>query len=328
MQSYYKLSELEEAALALIDLQAELSFSAIGKKLGVSKVTAANIIERLRQREIILGFSAVIDVSKIQQTAFAVFLKLRGVSGQDYAQLIKTLSDHPSIHGILECGGPHDLMFAINCSNTFELEKIVSTIYVQCPNSIFSCNISTRIAVHYYQRGYLGAGQTTPRSPKFSRSLNKPNTGYAINQIDRDIINALSSNCRITATELANSLKLSRATVAKHIENLESQKVLIGYLTRINSERFGYQIFQLLISLKNKSKANHNKLLLWANHQASVVHVAQVLAGWDFEIHLEVRNNIEMQSIIRDLWLVGGDFVSNIEVALVYKLFNKYAFKV
>lgn len=328
MENFTKLNDLESAALGEIDLNANISFAELGRKLNVSKVTAAKIIERLQQRQIILGFSAVIDVGKIKHTAYGVFIKLKNISQNEYNKLIEKISSSGSVHGIAECAGPYDLMFALNTDHVYSLYEVLASIQQSFAKYFQDCRISTRISVNYYSREYLKTKMQLPRNASFVRTLSKTTEQISLDQLDKNILNILGKNARTPITEIANTLGIARTTVYNRISYLESKKVIIGYLTRIQSPKFGYQVFQLLVSLQNKSPVVVAQILKWASTEPSIIHAVHVLANWDFEITCEVSHQDEVQKIIRRLWSSGPELISNIEIALVFTLFHKYAFAI
>ncbi|MBP9838728.1 MAG: Lrp/AsnC family transcriptional regulator [Proteobacteria bacterium] len=328
METISKLSELEANALAEMDLNAGISFSSLGRKLNTSKVTASNLIERLVSRKVILGYSAVIDLSKIGYTAYGVFIKLKNITEKDYDKLITKISSHSSVHGIAECGGPYDLMFTINAEQIYTLHEVLSSLQQGYARFFQDCKISTRVTVNYYSREYLKRKMKLPREYSFSRTLRKSKSQLPLDDLDKKILNILAGNARIPITEIANKLKVARSTITNRITALESNKVIIGYLSRIQSPSYGYQVFQLRITLQNKSPQIVEQIFKWATTEPCIVHVVNVIANWDFEVTCEVPHQDELQKIIRRLNSYGTDIISDLEVALVFKLFYKYAFTI
>ena len=54
-----------------------------------------------------------------------------------------------------------------------------------------------------------------------------------MNDTDSQILGLLQDNARISITEIANKLRISRNTVQKRIEYLETSGVITGYTVRI-----------------------------------------------------------------------------------------------
>ena len=60
-----------------------------------------------------------------------------------------------------------------------------------------------------------------------------------MNDTDHQILGLLRDNARISITEIATKVKVSRATVQKRIEYLEKSGIITGYTVRIkpNTEK-------------------------------------------------------------------------------------------
>jgi len=59
---------------------------------------------------------------------------------------------------------------------------------------------------------------------------------------DRQLIALLRDNARMSVTELAQRLRVSRATVQNRIDKLEQSGVIIGYTVRLKPEAEGHRI--------------------------------------------------------------------------------------
>lgn len=63
-----------------------------------------------------------------------------------------------------------------------------------------------------------------------------------IDATDRDILNALLENARLSLREIAKQVKVSVATVLNRARALEKAKVLLGYTAKLNYDALGYDV--------------------------------------------------------------------------------------
>ena len=68
---------------------------------------------------------------------------------------------------------------------------------------------------------------------------------------DRRILSELDINCRISDTQLGKKVRKSRESVRYRIAQLEQKGIITGYLTSINPNRFGWQMFKVYLQLEN-----------------------------------------------------------------------------
>lgn len=64
----------------------------------------------------------------------------------------------------------------------------------------------------------------------------------SMSDTDRQLIALLRDNARMSVTELAQRLRVSRATVQNRIDKLEQSGVIIGYTVRLKPEAEGHRI--------------------------------------------------------------------------------------
>ena len=64
----------------------------------------------------------------------------------------------------------------------------------------------------------------------------------SMSDTDRQLIALLRDNARMSVTELAQRLRVSRATVQNRIDKLEQGGVIIGYTVRLKPEAEGHRI--------------------------------------------------------------------------------------
>ena len=57
-----------------------------------------------------------------------------------------------------------------------------------------------------------------------------------MNDTDSQILGLLRDNARMSITDLANKIRVSRATVQKRIEYMEMNGIIMGYTIRLQSD--------------------------------------------------------------------------------------------
>ncbi len=73
-----------------------------------------------------------------------------------------------------------------------------------------------------------------------------------MDNLDKQILNILQKNGRITHEEISKKLNMSRPAIHQRIAKLEQQGIIEGYRTKINWNKLGYSI-SAYISLKVKT---------------------------------------------------------------------------
>jgi len=68
---------------------------------------------------------------------------------------------------------------------------------------------------------------------------------------DRKILAELDKNCRIPNSILAKKVHKSREAVKYRIQQLEKKGIITGFITSINPNRLGYQMYKVYLKLEN-----------------------------------------------------------------------------
>ncbi|WP_019614621.1 transcriptional regulator AsnC [Psychromonas ossibalaenae] len=77
-------------------------------------------------------------------------------------------------------------------------------------------------------------------------------TNYEIDNLDKEILNALSENARIPYAELAKNCSVSAGTIHVRIEKMKQAGIIEGTKVSINAKALGYDVCCFIgINLKN-----------------------------------------------------------------------------
>lgn len=190
--------------------------------------------------------------------------------------------------------------------------------------------INTRLQTIQFPRNYLSqrAPARTVHVPKKPLSFGESQKVIDLAQRDRQLINEISGNARVSTTELARKLKSPRSTVHRRLQALESRGIIQGYAACVHAERFGYQIYRMLISTFSKSFDVAESIYRFARAHPNVVYVDFGIGEWDAELTVEVRNQDELQILLSELRLKIGSDISEIELLIVFEDNVKFQFHV
>ena len=76
-----------------------------------------------------------------------------------------------------------------------------------------------------------------------------------IDELDKNILNALNKNARMSFRQVAKKLRLSPSTLHNRVKRLENSGVLKGYIPLIDTESVGYSSMAI-ISLRVKQESD------------------------------------------------------------------------
>lgn len=122
------------AALDTIDLKilrelsqnARITFTELGKRVGLSTAAVTERVRRLEASEIITGYSVQVDTKKLGFD-LEVLIRLQA-PGERWSAIIKLLKGYPEILECWNVTGSDSYVFRVMLKNTEHLQKLLGTL--------------------------------------------------------------------------------------------------------------------------------------------------------------------------------------------------------
>ena len=120
------MDELDRRILGLLEADARLTYSAIGKRVGLAASSVHDRVRKLERRAVITGYRAEIDFEKVDLpiTAF-VSLALRPTSPQDIPALI---AEFPLVESCYSVAGDNSYALIVRAPSTRALEELLDAL--------------------------------------------------------------------------------------------------------------------------------------------------------------------------------------------------------
>ena len=119
-----------------------------------------------------------------------------------------------------------------------------------------------------------------------------------VDEIDAQIIKILNHNGRTPNTEIAKKLNLSETAIRKRIRKLLDDEV-IQIVAVVNQEKLGY-IMGGNIKIKTDIKKN-DAIIDRLKHYEGIWYIAHLTGAYDFDVEFRVKNNEELDELIRNI---------------------------
>lgn len=131
-----------------------------------------------------------------------------------------------------------------------------------------------------------------------------PKTGpgrQPVDDVDREILRALASDGRMTVTQLADEVNVSRANAYSRLERLTTGGVITGYQARIDPRAIGLEVAALIFLTIDQAE--------WRDVRSRLLEIPEVefvgFATGDFDFILLVRavNPDELRDVVLERFL-------------------------
>ena len=140
-------------------------------------------------------------------------------------------------------------------------------------------------------------------------------TDLVLDTIDRQIVNFLIDDARLSSRDIARRIKVSPATVLKRIQRLEKERLISKYTIGVRYARIGYEM-QVIIDLriaKGKLYEVENKIAFHPN----VFAVYDTAGPFDAIVIAKFRTRRELDAFLKKIQTY--DFVERTETKLLLK---------
>lgn len=299
--------------LSELDGNARSPLSAIAKKTKLSKDIVSYRIHQLEQNKVILSYYPIIDGAKIGYTMFRVFLKLCDVSKE--AQIIEYAKQTPSIGWVIKTYGEWDLWLVIWSHTLGSFEKTYDDLIFRFSSAIESRSVSPVFEIEHFRHDYLYG---TPREGR-GLMIGDDSALLAIDESDLGILRHLSTSGRTPTALIADKLGVSPNTVKTRIGRMISQKIIVGFKTKVNTTLLGYDHFKVFLELRSVTKERLMALLQTLKINPSVIYITKAIGFADIEFEVIVRGKNELYEYLRHLTVQFSDTVKNHKSLLFYE---------
>ena len=142
-----------------------------------------------------------------------------------------------------------------------------------------------------------------------------------MDSIDKEILELLQKNGRITVKEITQTISLTAPAVSERIKRLEKDGIIEGYSAIINQQKIGKSTHAIInISISPKDRDNLLKLV---QSDPLVVLCHHVTGDYSYMIKVEAHNIEELEKVIIKFQKIGK---TNTHIILSTPVCNKCIF--
>lgn len=293
----------DKKLLAGLEMDARATHTSLAKKLNISKQAITYRIEKLEKEGIIQGYNAIIDLNKLGQTIYVIYLKLIRMNSSMEKLWINEFEKNESVIAVGKNAGSWDVTIVIRAKNNQELDEILKKIISNKSDKIKEKLITSEIESTYFNMNIIEKTKLV----QFSTSAIQEK--LRLDEKDEKLLTLLAENCRSTLVELAGKLNMSANGVKNKIQQLEKKKIIIGYKTKINYEKLGFLQFRVFLHLKSLTKENYEIIKKFLTTQGNVESVSRYVGYADVDFRCYTKNIFELYSLI---FLIKDKFLQKI----------------
>jgi DNA-binding Lrp family transcriptional regulator len=122
-----------------------------------------------------------------------------------------------------------------------------------------------------------------------------------LDKIDMKIIYFLDYNARITITELAKKVNLSKQNINYRIKKLTENNIIEDFTVIVNTHLLNYMSNRAYLRLGNISKEEEENIKKYLISNENILWFVSLVGSWDYEIVILSKNIIEFNNILKKI---------------------------
>ena len=141
-----------------------------------------------------------------------------------------------------------------------------------------------------------------------------------VDEMNRRILRLLATNGKMTYNEIASRLRRSPSTVRDRIRRLEDEKVILGYVAVVNTERTGMKTDAILFA--NLAESSTTETLKKLRDIPGVMEVLSVSGDRMLLVRIYAPDNRSLEDTITNKIIPLG--LKDVEVQIVLESVMRY----
>ncbi|MEK6949798.1 MAG: Lrp/AsnC family transcriptional regulator [Nanoarchaeota archaeon] len=303
----YKIDTYDKKLLYELDKNSAIGLPELAKKLKRSKQFILYRMKKIEEANIITGYNAIIDMSKLGFFTFRVYFKFQKTTAEEGKKFVDYVRKRLNqVWTITSMHGKWDYALFLGVRNISEFHTIWDGIMLEYKPNIKAYNVAVYAPVYNFNRTFFidAPEESVVRVYGAGEKEN-------IDELDWKIIETYSNNVRQSSLEMAKKLHVSADTVRARIKKLEQRKIITGYKIGLNLEPLGFVSYR--IDLQLLSTHRNKEIFEFCKLHKNVYQINKSIGGADFEIEAIVKDLNHLLSLIDEIKNKFKDVVNDVE---------------
>lgn len=302
-----KIDLYDKRLLYELDKNSTISITELSHKLRRSKQFILYRMKQLEKVNIVTGYNAIVDMSKLGFFTFRIYFKFQQITNEDESKFVEYLKKNfHQVWTITSIHGKWDYAIFFGVKTVQEFHDIWDAIMLDYKHKIKNYNVSVYAPIHNFNRQFF--------MEKPQESIERVygiGAKEEIDELDWKLIETYSNDVRQSSLEIAKKLKVSADTVRTRIKRLEKKKIICGYKIGLNLEPLGYTSYR--VDLHLVSTKRNNSLFEFLKNHANIYQINKTIGGSDFEIEAIVRDLNQLRNLLNEIKNQFKDVINDMD---------------
>ena len=147
-------------------------------------------------------------------------------------------------------------------------------------------------------------------------------TDLKLDKKDRDLLYHLDLDGRLTYSQLARKVKMSKQLVKYRIERLENEGYIKGYFTMIDSSRLGFTTFRVYLKFRNLTPEKKKSIINYLKKEDKIWAVVMISGKWDVALGVSVRDIYSFYEVWDRLLGKYLNYIGDYEISIYSPIYH------
>lgn len=291
-----RLDKKDRDLLSLLYLDSRMSFTRMGKKLGLSSASVERRLKKLEEEGVINLLFANVNLTKLGLKAYRLYFKFDVMDRKTEEGVRRLFASYPrTLWGVI-CQGDYDVLWRVNAKNEVEVENAINLMTEKFGEKITEKTVITTTYQTYGSWKRAFGGEKAAALP--IEAVAEPEE---LDGKDMKILALLHGNSRETTVEISRRVGLTPDAVQYRIRRLFEKKIISGYTAWYDARKLGLEYYKILIGFRNITIEKEEKFLDFCTEHNDVVFINKGIGSWDIEVDVIVRDVMELHGFIQDI---------------------------
>lgn len=291
------LDTKDRKILSILDMDARMPLSQIGKKVGLSREVVYYRIQQMEKKGIIEGYYTVVDICKIGLMYCRMFFNFRSVTKKIEDEFTAFCKHHPHLTWLLYGEGQYDVAVTVVARDLLAIERVHDEVQVRFGKYLQNPYLSFAFRIYHYKHNCLY------ETNDFQEMImgEAYSTRIKLDTLDYSLIDILNQKATLSLVELGVKLRISAKLVSNRMQKLMDGKIILGFRAKINTRLLGYDHYKVFLTLQNFDLREQMKLKSYLQQHTHVIYVTRPMGMHNYEFEILVRNANHLHEIMMEL---------------------------
>lgn len=291
----YKIDMYDRKLLYELDKDSTMSLSELSKKLNRSKQFVFYRMKKLEEADIITGYHAIVDMSKLGYFTFRVYFKFQQMTEEEEKKFVKHVQDTlKQVWTITSMHGKWDYALFLGVKTISEFHTIWEDIMFLYKKKIKMYNVAVYAPIYNFNRKFF-----LDEAKEAVQRIYGAGEKEKIDDTDWKLIESYANNVRQSSLEISKKLNISSDTVRNRIKRLERDKIIVGYKLGLNLEKLDHVSYR--IDLQLISTERNKEIFEYCRTHKNIYQINKSIGGADFEIEVIVKDLNHLIKLIDEM---------------------------